>query len=89
MSKKLEGKVAVITGGNSGIGLATARQLHGDGAAVVIVDLPSSNGAEIASELGERAVFAPADVTDEAAVSAALDEAEKLGHKWPVRYPIK
>ncbi|MFF0546779.1 3-hydroxyacyl-CoA dehydrogenase [Nocardia thailandica] len=69
---------ALVTGGASGLGLATVRELHAKGAKVVIVDLPSSNGAAIAKELGDGAAFAPADVTDEAAVSAALDVAESL-----------
>ena len=58
----------LVTGGASGLGAATVRRLHADGAAVVILDLPSSDGAALADELGERAVFVPADVTDEAQV---------------------
>jgi NAD(P)-dependent dehydrogenase (short-subunit alcohol dehydrogenase family) len=73
---------AVVTGGASGLGLATARRLLAEGANVVIVDLPSSGGAEIARELGERATFAAADVRDADAVTAAFDVAETLG---PVR----
>ena len=46
---------------------------------MVLVDLPGSDGEKVAAELGERAVFAPADVTDQAAVSAALDTAGELG----------
>ncbi|WP_373418314.1 SDR family NAD(P)-dependent oxidoreductase [Arthrobacter sp. BF1] len=71
--------VALITGGASGLGAATARRLHAGGAAVVLVDLPTSKGAELAAELGERAVFAPADVTDEGQVRAAIDAAAGLG----------
>lgn len=73
------GTVALITGGASGLGAATARRLHAGGAAVVLVDLPTSKGAELAAELGERAVFAPADVTDEGQVRAAIDAAAGLG----------
>ena len=73
------GTVALITGGASGLGAATARALHAAGAAVVLVDLPSSNGAELAAELGERAVFAPADVTNEGQVRDAIAAAAKLG----------
>lgn len=71
--------VALVTGGASGLGLATVRELHAHGAKAVIVDLPSSRGAEVAAELGDGVVFAPADVTDEAQVSAALDAAAGLG----------
>jgi NAD(P)-dependent dehydrogenase (short-subunit alcohol dehydrogenase family) len=68
---KLTGQRALITGGASGLGLATARRFHDAGAHVVIADLPNSAGAEIAASM-ERAVFAPTDVTDEAAVGDAL-----------------
>jgi NAD(P)-dependent dehydrogenase (short-subunit alcohol dehydrogenase family) len=72
-------KVALVTGGASGLGLATVRQLVADGARVVIVDLPSSNGKAIAEELGDRSTFVPADVTDEEQVQAAVDAADRLG----------
>ena len=51
--------VALVTGGASGLGAATVRALHAAGAGVVIVDLPQSPGAELAAELGQRAVFSP------------------------------
>ena len=76
---EIAGAVAVVTGGASGLGLATARRLAKAGAAVVLLDLPTSAGEQAASELGERARFAAADVTDEAAVGAALDLADELG----------
>ncbi|MFC9968977.1 3-hydroxyacyl-CoA dehydrogenase [Nocardia ignorata] len=76
---------AIVTGGASGLGLATVQELHAKGAKVVIVDLPSSNGAAIAKELGEGAAFAAADVTDESAVVAALDVAESLA---PLRIAV-
>jgi NAD(P)-dependent dehydrogenase (short-subunit alcohol dehydrogenase family) len=73
---RIEGKAALVTGGASGLGRATVEELHGAGAGVVIVDLPHSQGETFAKELGERAVFAPADVTNtdevQAAVSAAV-----------------
>jgi NAD(P)-dependent dehydrogenase (short-subunit alcohol dehydrogenase family) len=75
---ELAGASAIVTGGASGLGLATARRLTGEGVATVIVDLPSSDGAAVAGKLGERAVFAPADVTDAAAVAAAVDVAAGL-----------
>ncbi|ATQ30317.1 3-hydroxy-2-methylbutyryl-CoA dehydrogenase [Rhodococcus ruber Chol-4] len=77
--------VAVVTGGASGLGLATVEALLADGAQVVIIDLPSSNGETIAKELGDRVRFAAADVTDEAAVTEALDLAESLG---PLRVAV-
>ncbi|MBG0740122.1 SDR family NAD(P)-dependent oxidoreductase [Paeniglutamicibacter antarcticus] len=75
----IKNAVALITGGASGLGAATARRLHAAGAAVVLLDLPQSKGADLAAELGDRAVFAAADVTDEAQVQAAVDAAAKLG----------
>lgn len=70
---RLEGKVALITGGASGLGLAAAKELLATGASVVLVDLPSSEGEVVAKELGEKARFAPADVTVEDDVRAAVE----------------
>jgi NAD(P)-dependent dehydrogenase (short-subunit alcohol dehydrogenase family) len=81
----ITGATAVVTGGASGLGLATARRLAAAGAQVVLLDLPSSNGHEVASTFDGAAVFAAADVTDEAAVEAAFDAAEELG---PVRVVV-
>ncbi len=71
----LDNRVALITGGASGLGLATAEQLLAAGASVVLVDLPSSDGAAVAERLGERAAFAPTDVTEPEEVAAAVEEA--------------
>jgi NAD(P)-dependent dehydrogenase (short-subunit alcohol dehydrogenase family) len=71
--------VVLVTGGASGLGLATTKALIAEGATVVIFDLPSSNGETVAKELGDRVRFAAGDVTDEASVVAALDLAESLG----------
>ena len=76
---KTQGITALVTGGASGLGLASARRLVADGANVVIVDLPSSNGEEVAKNLGANVRFAPADVTAEAPMEAALDVAEGMG----------
>jgi NAD(P)-dependent dehydrogenase (short-subunit alcohol dehydrogenase family) len=76
---QLEGSVALVTGGASGLGLATARRLHSEGAAVVLLDLPSSNGGDVATEFGDRARFSPGDVTSPDDVTAALDAAAELG----------
>jgi len=76
---RIEGISAVVTGGASGLGLATAGELTKRGASVVLLDLPSSAGAERAAELGSRARFAAADVTDPEQVGAALDIAQDAG----------
>ena len=76
---KLDGVSAVVTGGASGLGLATVRTLAAAGSSVVILDLETSAGAEIAGGLGPDVRFAPADVTHPDAVSAALDVAEDRG----------
>ena len=75
--------VAVVTGGGSGLGGATARRLVADGAIVVIIDLEASTAPALVDELnGQRegsAVFVAADVRDEAQVQAAIDRATSLG----------
>ncbi|HLU55390.1 MAG TPA: SDR family NAD(P)-dependent oxidoreductase [Pseudonocardia sp.] len=69
---------ALVTGGASGLGRATARRLVERGVPTVIVDLPSSAGAQVARELGGKTWFAPADVTDPDAVAAAVAAADEL-----------
>jgi len=71
--------VALVTGGASGLGLATVETLVAAGAKVVILDLPGSPGQDVAARLGDGARFAAADVRDEDAVDAALDVAGELG----------
>ncbi|GAA4883625.1 MULTISPECIES: 3-hydroxyacyl-CoA dehydrogenase [Saccharopolyspora] len=75
----ISGGVALITGGASGLGLATAKRLLAAGGSVVLLDLPESAGERVAGELGDRARFAAADVRDEAQVAAALDVAAESG----------
>jgi NAD(P)-dependent dehydrogenase (short-subunit alcohol dehydrogenase family) len=76
---QVNGSVAIVTGGASGLGLATVDRLLKEGAHVVIVDLPSSNGADVAAERGDAVQFVPADVRDADQVQAAVDAAEALG----------
>ena len=76
---QIEDTVAVVTGGASGLGLATVKRLVEGGGKVVILDLPTSKGADIAAELGGAVRFSPTDVTQEVQVAAALDIAEDLG----------
>ncbi|MGM7666553.1 SDR family NAD(P)-dependent oxidoreductase [Microbacterium sp. A93] len=72
----IKGASVLVTGGASGLGAATARRLKEEGAQVVILDLPSSDGEAVAAEMGTT--FAPADVTDPDSVNAALDAAEAI-----------
>jgi NAD(P)-dependent dehydrogenase (short-subunit alcohol dehydrogenase family) len=81
---EIAGITAVVTGGASGLGRATAERLIGQGAKVVIVDLPASAGADVAGEIG-AAAFVPADICDEVQVQAAFDRAEAFG---PVRATV-
>ncbi|XP_076286982.1 hydroxysteroid 17-beta dehydrogenase 10 [Lasioglossum baleicum] len=80
----LKGLVALVTGGASGLGLGTAQRFVREGAKVVIADLPTSNGTEVASKLGNSAVFAPVDVTSEKDVTEALQLTKKQFQKLDV-----
>ncbi len=77
---QIEGSNALVVGGASGLGEATARRLHTEGAAVVIADLNAEKGAALAGELGDRASFVEANVLEseqlEAAVAAATEGGE-------------
>lgn len=72
---KLETSSAVITGGASGLGYATAEKLISRGASVVIVDINAEAGAAAAEKLGPAAAFVAADVLDSDAFTTALDRA--------------
>ncbi|MBB4078054.1 NAD(P)-dependent dehydrogenase (short-subunit alcohol dehydrogenase family) [Lewinella aquimaris] len=71
---RLNDKTAVITGGASGLGEATARHFHGLGARVAIFDINRERGEAIATELGEGAMFHSVDVTSAASVEEAVEE---------------
>lgn len=75
----LDGACALVTGGASGLGLATSRRMLSAGAHVVVADLPGEERTEAVRELGKGAVFAPTDVTNELDVDSALDIAESHG----------
>ena len=72
---RLDGKVAVITGGASGIGAATAQLFIEEGAAVVIGDMQAEVGEETAGRLGDRCAFLTCDVSKEDQVAALVAEA--------------
>ncbi len=71
----LQGAAALISGGASGLGEATARELVNRGARVAILDRDGDRASQLASELGDGALACTGDVTDEAQVAAAVDDA--------------
>jgi len=78
---RLSGKVALITGGASGIGAATARLFVEEGASVVVADIQDERGHELVSELGSRASYVHAEVSGEEDVQAAIDGVvRRFGH---------
>lgn len=79
---RLQGINAIVTGGASGLGLASATYLLGRGATVTLIDLEGSSGELAARTLGPSASFAAADVTDSDQLQRALDIAETKG---PIR----
>jgi 3-hydroxyacyl-CoA dehydrogenase / 3-hydroxy-2-methylbutyryl-CoA dehydrogenase len=74
----MDGTGALVAGGASGLGAATARALAEAGASVVVADLNAEKGEALAAELGAAASFVEADVTDEVAVSAAVEQAASV-----------
>ncbi|HXX49292.1 MAG TPA: 3-hydroxyacyl-CoA dehydrogenase [Myxococcota bacterium] len=72
---QIQGAGAIVTGGASGLGGATARELVAAGARVAILDLPRSKGEEFAKELGRGSIFCACDVTKADQVQAAVDRA--------------
>jgi NAD(P)-dependent dehydrogenase (short-subunit alcohol dehydrogenase family) len=72
---RLDGKVAIITGGASGIGAATVRLFAKEGARVVIGDMQDEKGTKLAAELGSPTVYRRADVARESDVKALVDHA--------------
>jgi NAD(P)-dependent dehydrogenase (short-subunit alcohol dehydrogenase family) len=76
---KVAGKVVLITGGASGLGEASARHLHQQGASVVLFDRDESGCRRISDELGERASFVVGDVLDDASTTDAVAAATARG----------
>ncbi|AZG45687.1 SDR family NAD(P)-dependent oxidoreductase [Gordonia insulae] len=76
---ELKGQSFAITGGASGLGLATASRIVDAGGQVTVIDLPTSDGAAVVEQLGSSATFAPADITDREQFAAALDVADDRG----------
>ena len=73
MGDRLQSRVAVVTGGASGIGEATVRRFVEEGAQVVVADLQREPGEALAAELGAAVRFIATDVTDEQQIAAAVD----------------
>ena len=74
---KLNGLVCMVTGGASGLGKAAVTKFIQNGSKVIICDLPSSKGEELAAELGKSAMFHPTDVSSESEVTSAIKMAQK------------
>ena len=72
---QLEGKVALVTGGASGIGAGICSAYVAEGASVVIADIDDERGSALAAELGKHAVYRRVDVTDEDAIAGAVQAA--------------
>jgi NAD(P)-dependent dehydrogenase (short-subunit alcohol dehydrogenase family) len=70
---KAEGSIFIITGAVSGLGLATAQNLHAAGAYVSLFDINFDTGAAVAKELGERALFFEVDVSESESIAKAID----------------
>src|SRR5687768_8150254 len=76
---QLEGNAALVTGGASGLGEATARHLHQRGARVLIFDRDEARAKDIVADLGERAAYVTGDAASESDTQAAVDAAGELG----------
>ena len=74
----ISGKVAVITGGASGLGRATVRRFNGLGGKCAILDMNDEKGNALAEELGDDVIFINTNVTNEESVQAAIDKTMEL-----------
>lgn len=75
MGNRLEGKVAIVTGGASGMGRATVHKFVSEGARVLVADMQTKKGRELVAELGDATHFLETDVCDESSVKAMIDAA--------------
>src|SRR6478735_630160 len=75
MSERLDGRVAIVTGGASGLGDATVRRFVAEGAAVIVADVQEERGRALVEQLGPATRFAFTDVSDEPSVAGAVDAA--------------
>src|SRR5436305_12256201 len=82
----LEGKVAVVTGGNSGIGLATARAFHANGAKVVIAGRDPGTLEEVARQLGHDVLAVPTDVTKLSEIDQLMARAHETFGKLDILF---
>lgn len=83
---RLDGKVALITGGASGLGKATAQEFIRQGARVIIADINTQLGPEVTNILGPEAHFVHCDVTIEAQIAEAVDAAIARHGKLDILY---
>ncbi|CAN7982441.1 unnamed protein product [Ixodes pacificus] len=82
--QSVKGLVALVTGGASGLGKATAARLVRQGARVAIFDLPTSKGESVAKEIGDGCIFTPGNVTSEDDVKKALSTIQQKYEKLDV-----
>ncbi len=81
---RVDGKVALVTGGGSGIGAATARMLAGEGARVMLADVDAAGADRVAAEIGENAASARLDVTKNDDWERVAAETQKVFGGWHV-----
>lgn len=86
MSRLLDGKVAIVTGGTSGIGRATVERFVNEGASVAIADIQDDAGVALASGLGDAVIYVSTDVTDENAIATVVDETVKAFGRLDVMF---
>ena len=86
MSGLLTGKIAVVTGGVSGIGGATVDRYLEEGAKVMIADIRDEDGAKLAEQLGENTAYAHVDVRDEASIEALVARTVEVFGRLDVFY---